>query len=217
MSRQRNIYAIRALTTSRQIYIPKFQVLGQTIHHSKEPVFESVGHFLSTMKKVLTAGKSTIDSSWKIWPPMAFDHDHDPWYETNLQGKDLSWAELEMGSRMLTMTMGPNESILDYGMRFQKACREDGPIGVFVDAMIFMSSLYPDLCTNIKLAWFARHTEMPQTIEQVLLLTNGVSTSHKKSNPYWVRGTSKKVGIEDLKDWQVLLCSAQVQQHTYIE
>ncbi|KAL0074482.1 hypothetical protein F4703DRAFT_1798930 [Phycomyces blakesleeanus] len=138
-------------------------------------------------KKILTAGKTNIDSAWKICLPMSFDHDHDTWYKSNLQGKDISWndvkdiitkkfdsfdRQLEMASLVFTRIMGPNKSILDYGIKFQKACREGGVKENANLAMRFMSSLTLELSSNVKLAWFARYSEMPQTIKQVLLLAN---------------------------------------------
>ncbi|KAL0088992.1 hypothetical protein J3Q64DRAFT_1697263 [Phycomyces blakesleeanus] len=172
--------------------IPKFQIMGNnsTIwYHTSYQCF----------KKILTAGKTNIDSAWKICLPMSFDHDHDTWYKSNLQGKDISWndvkdiitkkfdsfdRQLEMASLVFTRIMGPNKSILDYGIKFQKACREGGVKENANLAMRFMSSLTPELSSNVKLAWFARYSEMPQTIKQVLLLANGISTSNKRSNPY---------------------------------
>ncbi|KAI9023601.1 hypothetical protein CLU79DRAFT_718760 [Phycomyces nitens] len=74
--------------------------------------------------------------------------------------------QLEMGSLVFTMQMSQHESVLDYGIHFQKACREGGVQENANLAMRFMRSLTPDLQAKVKLAWFARHTEMPQTIEQ---------------------------------------------------
>ncbi|KAL0074247.1 hypothetical protein J3Q64DRAFT_1853747 [Phycomyces blakesleeanus] len=172
--------------------IPKFQIIGNNVRNPKEPVYDLVSHFLSMFQKILTAGKTNIDSAWKIWLPMSFDHDHDTWYESNLQGKDISWndmkdiitkkfdsfnRQLEMGSLVFTMTMGPNESILNYGIKFQKACREGGVKENTNLAMRFMSSLTPELSSNVKLAWFAQYSEMSQMIEQESTFARNISST----------------------------------------
>ncbi|KAL0073341.1 hypothetical protein F4703DRAFT_1799754 [Phycomyces blakesleeanus] len=152
--------------------IPKFQIIGNNVRNPKEPVYDlqarpiSIQHEKFGCQCLLT---------------MIMTH-----------GKDISWndmkdiitkkfdsfnRQLEMGSLVFTMTMGPNESILNYGIKFQKACREGGVKENTNLAMRFMSSLTPELSSNVKLAWFAQYSEMSQMIEQESTFARNISST----------------------------------------
>ncbi|KAL0084191.1 hypothetical protein F4703DRAFT_1794657 [Phycomyces blakesleeanus] len=62
-------------------------------------------------------------------------------------------------------------------MIMMHACREGGVKENANLAMRFMSSLTPELSSNIKLAWFAQYLEMPQTIEQENTFARNISST----------------------------------------
>ncbi|OAD66988.1 hypothetical protein PHYBLDRAFT_174695 [Phycomyces blakesleeanus NRRL 1555(-)] len=120
--------------------IPKFQVQGHRVRHPKEPIFESISHYLSAIQKVLSAGRTPINQAWKTWLLVAFDHDHNTWYKQHLQGQDLNWEQV---------------------------------------------NLTPELVANVKLAWFACHNDMSQSVEQFLSLANimAIAIKQKHTDP----------------------------------
>ncbi|KAL0093309.1 hypothetical protein F4703DRAFT_1789745 [Phycomyces blakesleeanus] len=160
--------------------IPKFQVQGHRVRHPKEPIFESISHYLSAIQKVLSAGRTPINQAWKTWLLVAFDHDHNTWYKQHLQGQDLNWEQ--MGSLVFIMVMEHDESVMGYSTRFQKACCKGNVQDSNHLAMRFLTSLTPELVANVKLAWFACHNDMSQSVEQFLSLANIMAIGNKCSS-----------------------------------
>ncbi|OAD71902.1 hypothetical protein PHYBLDRAFT_146881 [Phycomyces blakesleeanus NRRL 1555(-)] len=73
------------------------------------------------------------------------------------------------------MVIEEDESIIDYGTRFQKACHEGNIQDSNHLAMRFLSSLTSNLSANVKLAWFASHSKMPQLVKQELTLASSIA------------------------------------------
>ncbi|KAL0073417.1 hypothetical protein F4703DRAFT_1799716 [Phycomyces blakesleeanus] len=80
------------------------------------------------------------------------------------------------------MVIEEDESIIDYGTRFQKACHEGNIQDSNHLAMRFLSSLTSNLSANVKLAWFASHSKMPQLVKQELTLASSIAAGNKCSD-----------------------------------
>ncbi|KAL0085487.1 hypothetical protein J3Q64DRAFT_1101419 [Phycomyces blakesleeanus] len=159
--------------------IPLFQIIGYSVPDQNSKVYSNVEHYLSAFEKLMTIGCEHIDSAWSRWLPIAMTHEYDTWYLENLSNKNLTWAKARaiikkyynteeyqciMATEALAMYMGPNETIQDYGQRFQRACRE-GNIGQ--DGLIsirFLSSLTPALSHATFSAWFTHNNKEPDSV-----------------------------------------------------
>ncbi|KAG0162318.1 hypothetical protein DFQ30_002335, partial [Apophysomyces sp. BC1015] len=140
--------------------------------------------FLCTFQKVLKANDADLDHDWEKWLSLAIHNDHDSWFEGCLANRKYSWAKaskifeqrfespdrmIEMVTRAYSMTMGNDESILDYSTRFQKTCREGGIVDNEGLTLQFLVSLLPHVQENVQVAWHSRHgKKLSQGIEEVL-------------------------------------------------
>ncbi|KAG0178029.1 hypothetical protein DFQ28_004001, partial [Apophysomyces sp. BC1034] len=108
--------------------------------------------------------------------------------------------------------MSNDETVTEYGNRFQNACRDSGVQDNEGIATRFLHSLTPSVQTNVRIAWTAQHgKKLPQKIEEVLDITSMVSLgkrirrsddehspshpkkNHKKDTKFWCPHHKKQV------------------------
>ena len=192
-----SVTATNTTPISRLSYrdIPSFQLAGSNIWKPGKDVFDSVEHFLGTFTKVLKAHDADLDKQWEKWLALAVHHDHDTWFETHLANKGLTWQEaqkvfrkrfesidrrLAMATEAYNMVMLPTESVLDFGVRFQKAVREGGLIDHEGLAFRLLASLLPHIRENVQVAWHGRYgKELPKSYEDVLEVAQAVSVNKR--------------------------------------
>jgi hypothetical protein len=119
--------------------IPMFQIKGLYVYDKNQRIFDTVGDFLNTFEKILTAENVNIDQDWCKWLNCSINQEHQVWFDRNLLNKHISWKEaktifegrfesmvykLLMGVKAVTMDMNPGESVITFGERLLKAMHE---------------------------------------------------------------------------------------------
>ncbi|KAG0161931.1 hypothetical protein DFQ30_004830, partial [Apophysomyces sp. BC1015] len=199
--------------------IPLFQVRGMPTWNSDKETFASVSHFLAQFFKVLHANGVDIEKEWSRFLPMAFPHEYDGWYNSKLAGKSYKWdkvckaikkrfetadAIMDKVAEVHTMTMSNDETVTEYGNRFQNACRDSGVQDNEGIATRFLHSLTPSVQTNVRIAWTAQHgKKLPQKIEEVLDIASMVSLGKRirRSDDEHSPSRPKKNHKKDTKFW----------------
>ncbi|KAG0163428.1 hypothetical protein DFQ30_000182, partial [Apophysomyces sp. BC1015] len=178
--------------------------------------FDSVEQFPCTFQKVLKANDADLDRDWEKWLSLAIHNDHDSWFEGRLANRQYSWAKarkifeqrfespdrmIEMATRAYSMTMGNDESVLDYSTRFQKTCREGGIVDNEGLALRFLVSLLPHVRENVQVAWHGRHGKKPpQGVEEVLEVALAVSVQKRAYQQYMESSSSRPTARRRLEN-----------------
>ncbi|KAG2191597.1 hypothetical protein INT47_009691 [Mucor saturninus] len=163
--------------------IPLFQLAGHSVPNPDAKVYQHVELYLSAFENVLATGKEHIDIAWSKWLPNAMVDEYDAWYKSTLALKNCKWEEARvlikqhydseeqqaiMSVKALTMTMREDESVQEYGHRFQRTCREGNVKQDMIVALRFLASLTPHFHQTTHVAWWTRNSHKPQTVQQVL-------------------------------------------------
>ncbi|CAO3632789.1 unnamed protein product [Cunninghamella echinulata] len=118
--------------------LPVFCLEGQTKPSNTTEVFKTAEAFLNRFERILVSYGANINKDWKRLLFCSMDGDAAIWYKDHISNKSLTWEDaksliinhfdaqdkrVKNALNVVSMKMGVNESVVDFGLRFQGAFR----------------------------------------------------------------------------------------------
>lgn len=166
--------------------IPKFILAstGVATKSKNDAVFKDAEEFLGRFERVLLSANVDLETTWEHWLFCAMEGRSGIWYSDNIKDRGLTWKKarqrilehFDAKAKKITsalnvckMTMDKNESVVDFGLRFQAAYRQAGWSDNEFMAVLCLRALPKRLQEDVLVALSLDGGEVPSSAEVVLI------------------------------------------------
>ncbi|CAO3632947.1 unnamed protein product [Cunninghamella echinulata] len=180
--------------SSRMTYrdLPQFCLEGQSKSSNSIEVFKTAEDYLNRFERILVSNGVNIENDWKRWLYCAMDGDAAIWYKDYIQNQRLNWESaksliinhfdakdkrIKNALQVVTMKMNANESVIDFGLRFQGAFRSADWIDNEFMGVLCLKALTKPLQTAVLFALQGHkdhHDGVPSSSTVVLSLAKDI-------------------------------------------